>query len=261
MAAKDIVLPSFFDYPYETINPLRSRRTEQEYPFFDHLIPDEVTYDRLVEEQYLQLLQEGKTEGFTPVIVIADETLIGFFALTLAEYKCATLSELAPLFIQESKQIDGKKLLEKRLPKEHLTSHPDIIGSFSGVEANHHLLTLLDNPHFLKESLVIAKIPTLNYSEIPAYLPMGGFNYCPTPAEQIAIFNEWITPYDARPALITADSWELAVGNPPITEEEAEKLAIMQIQFSEDLLLQGTGDLRTLASTLIDSSYWYFWWD
>ena len=95
----------------------------------------------------------------------------------------------------------------------------------------------------------------------PTWFPMGGFNECPLPEEQVAIFKYWYEKYGAAPALVTHDVWELYVENPPNTQEEAESLAWEQYGFCSDIVWQGIGTVNGLAGTLIHSSVWYFWWD
>ena len=63
---------------------------------------------------------------------------------------------------------------------------------------------------------------------------------------------------------ISYDIWEMKAGSPPQTEEEAETLAKEQFAFCYDIVMQaakGWDRIRALASTLKNSSAWYFWWD
>ena len=60
---------------------------------------------------------------------------------------------------------------------------------------------------------------------------------------------------------ITRDVIEFAVKNPPKTREAAMELAKEQYIFCNDIVDQGVGTVSALAATLLDSNYWYFWWD
>jgi len=39
------------------------------------------------------------------------------------------------------------------------------------------------------------------------------------------------------------------------------ELAKEQYIFCNDIVDQGVGTVSALAATLLDSNYWYFWWD
>ena len=92
-------------------------------------------------------------------------------------------------------------------------------------------------------------------------MPMGGFNDCPTPAEQAAVFKFWYEKYGAVPGAVTYDNWELYIDKPLKENNELEGLAEEQFAFCYDIVMQGCGDIRSLASCLRNSHVWYFWWD
>ena len=112
--------------------------------------------------------------------------------------------------------------------------------------------------------LVIAKVPAKHSWELPAWIPMGGFNSCPTPAEQVAVFKYWNEKYGAVPGVVTGANWELELTEPPLTDADAEVLAEEQFAFCEDNVIQagdGWGTIRAQASALKGSTTWQFWWD
>lgn len=97
--------------------------------------------------------------------------------------------------------------------------------------------------------------------EVPAILKYGGWNECPLPSEHVAIFKKWEIEYSAKVICITSDIIEFKVYNPPKNKEDALKLAHEQYLYCSDIVEQGVETIEKLASTLINSDKWYFWWD
>nr|WP_277398397.1 DUF4253 domain-containing protein [Neobacillus citreus] len=134
----------------------------------------------------------------------------------------------------------------------------DITGEFAIEKRTNHFLSI---DEAVNEKIILAKIPTDKPWEVAAWVPMGGFNECAMPEEQVAVFKYWYEKYGATPALVTPDVWELYIVKPPKTQEESKLLAWEQFGFCGDIVWQGVGTVNSLAGTLINSSYWYFWWD
>lgn len=109
--------------------------------------------------------------------------------------------------------------------------------------------------------VLIAKVPIQCPWELPLWIPMGGYNDCPPPDVQAAVFRRWYKKYGATPAVVGHDTWELIVERPPQTEEEALELAKELYIFDYDILSQGYGEIGIMAADLIDNPVWYFWWD
>jgi hypothetical protein len=112
-----------------------------------------------------------------------------------------------------------------------------------------------------KKVACLAKIPTSRNWEAPAYIGMGGWNACPDSAVLTAFAKCWHERYGAEVVSITHDVMEFVVTKPPTTKEAALELAREQYVFCSDIVDQGVGDVATLAATLLNSNYWYFWWD
>ena len=112
--------------------------------------------------------------------------------------------------------------------------------------------------------IILAQIPANHPWELATWIPMGGFNDCPSPAAQVAVFKKWYHAYEAIPTVVTYDNWELELQKPPTTEEEALSLAKEHFAFSSDNVTQAAknfASLRGLASSLKNSTTWFFWWD
>ncbi|QCJ45340.1 DUF4253 domain-containing protein [Bacillus sp. S3] len=205
--------------------------------------------------RYHQALIEGKKEGYTPLIIIPSEMMVDIVDSKAEEY----LNEDRETIIEKAKNINVKELLKRRLDEVMpLEEDDDITGEFSVEEPIHHFLSIEDE---INKKIIIAKIPTNNPWEVAAWIPMGGFNECPLPEEQVAVFKHWYEKYRAIPALVTPDVWEFFIESPPQTQEESELLAWEQFGFCGDIVWQGVGTVNSLAGTLFNSPTWYFWWD
>jgi hypothetical protein len=107
----------------------------------------------------------------------------------------------------------------------------------------------------------IGLVPTRHGHEVPAFLRFGGWNACPNPEQHVAVLRSWSERYGAELVSLTHDVIELAVSRPPIDREVALALAMEQYQYCNDIVDQGVGTLEALASGLLGSTVWYFWWD
>jgi len=94
-----------------------------------------------------------------------------------------------------------------------------------------------------------------------AQLSWGGWNDCPSPAEHCAIHRYWAEQYGAEVVSITHDTVQCIVARPPKDRESAMKLAIEQYLYCGDIVDQGCQSITALAASLVNSNYWYFWWD
>ena len=234
-----------------------------EYEIFENETNDE----RLIKK-FNEWSSLGAKEGFYPVIVVPSDILTEGLELDLEdaglENSREEIKKRREEIINEAESINVKEFLDERFAEySEMHEDMDIIGEFLEVEPYHRFYSHMDEaaPH---EEILMVKIPVKNPWEIAAWIPMGGFNDCPEPAAQAAVFRHWYEKYGAVPAVVTYDVWEMKVGNPPKTEEDAENLAKEQFAFCYDIVMQaarGWDRIRALASTLKNSSAWYFWWD
>ncbi|HEX7378483.1 MAG TPA: DUF4253 domain-containing protein [Pirellulales bacterium] len=96
---------------------------------------------------------------------------------------------------------------------------------------------------------------------LAAAVRFGGWNACPTPEEHCALHREWQEQYGAEITGMSSDVVECSVRKPPTYRESASVLAWQQYWYCEDIVVQGVGTISRLAGTLLNSHYWYFWWD
>jgi len=97
--------------------------------------------------------------------------------------------------------------------------------------------------------------------ELPAHLKWGGWNECPCPEVHCAFHAMWAKEYGAQITGMSGDVIECLVAKPPRTQEQALRLAWQQYWDCTDIVDQGTESVAALAATLLNSPYWYFWWD
>ncbi|WP_419887766.1 DUF4253 domain-containing protein [Neobacillus niacini] len=207
-----------------------------------------------VMSEYRQALIDGKKEGYTPLIIIPSELMLEILDTEMDhEYRETIITQAHEININELL----KRLLDEVMPMDGDEDY-DIRGEFSTEAPISHFLSIEEASN---KKIILAKIPTDKPWEVAAWVPMGGFNECPMPEEQVAVFKYWYEKYGATPALVTQDVWELYVESPLKTQEESEILAWEQFGFCGDIVWQGVGTVNSLAGTLINSSVWYFWWD
>ena len=217
------------------------------------------TKPKKIISRFNDLTKQGKTDGFYPLIIFSSDTLTDtlhyYVEDTDVENAAESIASYRKSIIDSAKGIDAKEFLSARLIETN-----DILGEFVQAEPQKALiLEMLTFGSF--DEVIIAKIPTANPWELAAWVPMGGFNECPSPAEQVAVFHYWYEKYGAVPAVVSYDMWQMTLAKPSFTTEEAEELAEEQFAFCSDLVFQGADTIRGLASILKDSSVWYFWWD
>ena len=210
----------------------------------------------IIENRFAELYKEGKENGFYPVIVVPSDVLYDALSVNL---ELSSVKEL----IEFSGDIDVDKFFKsKRSYYEYMQEYQVPLGEFSLETANDYLNEYIDSDtsHPFEEILIL-EIPTRKPWEIPGYIPMGGYNECPAPDTQIAVSEYWYRNYRAVPTVITANSIEFMAEAPPQNFQDAEKLAYEQYLFCNEVVSDGAGSLRKLASILKDSTVWSFWWE
>jgi len=213
------------------------------------ILPDGLTETEMTL-MYLEALEQGRHEGFTPVIVPEDDTLEEW----LDEEFIGTLhGEDIP---------DGMSILKKW----HHEFGADVIsqaapGSMCDtveVPLFEPLTRFFPDEKNVRKALI--KLPTDKPWEAVQYIPFGGWNACPDPVEMAGVCRYWFEKYGAVPAWISHDT--LIMYSPSVvSKEQAMSLAFEQCLFCDDIVSQGCGAIGTLADELRKSRMWYFWWD
>ena len=217
------------------------------------------TMGYVIYARYEALVAQGRKEGFTPLILLPNDTLAEIFDFEFLDMVYGTGKTPASFAawreqtIAQAAKLDAKALLGKKLPLWLRT------GSF--VPALPRTALMVQRSVRPEEEALLVKIPTRNPWELAVWIPMGGFNECPDPMEQAAIFRYWHEQYGAVPALLMGhDLWELQLTRPPQSDADCEALAKEHFNFCPDLALM-EGTTRGYASKLRGSTVWQFWWD
>lgn len=111
------------------------------------------------------------------------------------------------------------------------------------------------------DEVIIATLPTQDWTEAFAYLGFGGWNSCPYPHEQVAAFRYWNARYGLVLAGLSGDVLNVRTSRAPRTRDDALSLAREQYEFCSDIVDQGVETLDALAAGLMSNNWWYFWWD
>jgi len=227
----------------------------------------------VVTRKYKDLVKRGKTEGFTPLIIVPDSILCQSI-YSFADYYDGDhyggdhygAGYSPEAIINESESINAFEFLQSRSKYAASIGSEDYLSGIMGerpvAETNNSFISFTDfltnRPYSV---ILIAKIPTDKPWELAAWIPMGGFNECPSPAEQVAVFKYWHEQYGAVPVVVTWCTWELQIENLIKDRYTAKTLAKEQFGFCRDIVWQGDGSVDNLANSLIWSTVWFFWWD
>lgn len=112
-----------------------------------------------------------------------------------------------------------------------------------------------------KPKINILLLPARDGAEAFAHLKWGGWNACPPPEHHVTAIRAWTKRYGAELVGLSGDVANIRVAKRPRARNEALGLAREQLSYCEDIVLQGTGDLATLAGQLMADDWWFFWWD
>lgn len=202
-----------------------------------------VTYPFLIgERSELDRIHElAAYEKRTPATIIAESLQIN-----ITEWVKQCESEQQDAY-EEDEEFDEESLLGEWsgefVPNGDIVIHRDL---------------LTGN---LKPQVYLGLIPIDALWMLPAFLRFGNWNACPEAAFHCAIMRYWQQQYGAEIVTMSSDVIECRVQRPPTTKEEAIKLAWEQYWYCEDIVMQGCGDIMSLAAQLLNSHHWFFWWD
>jgi hypothetical protein len=121
-----------------------------------------------------------------------------------------------------------------------------------------HLTTKGDRP---RKSVPIALLKLDGAWQVSAITRFGGWNEAPEALVQTAFFHSWHDRFGSKIVTQGSDFLECLVASPPTDRESAMELAWEQFLFCPDIVDQGVGSVAGLASVLLETEYWFFWWD
>ena len=113
----------------------------------------------------------------------------------------------------------------------------------------------------VKEEVLLGLVKISDPWQLPAVLKYGAWNECPEAEVHCALHRRWQSVFGAEIVGMSGDVVECIVRNPPRDREAAKRLAWEQYWYCADIVVQGCGSVTNLAAILLDSDYWYFWWD
>ncbi len=202
-------------------------------------------------ENYFKYREQGKKEGFIPVIVDTDEIYFEQLEILLNCDGESSISKIQKIVEEYHEKMlampaqDGKAYLEKN----HISADWD--------EAELEDDEYEAEEHFTRGGYIV-KVPVTEPWRIWAYLPYGGWNACPKVSEHMAVSKYWYEQYGAYPAALSYDTIDYAVEKPV---EDLEKLANEIGTYCFDIVEQGCETYSALALELKDSRIWNLWWD
>lgn len=209
------------------------------------------TFDGSVEN-YFKYREQGKREGFIPVIVATDDI---YFEQLETLLKCGgegSISKIQKIVEKYHKKMlaepveDGKAYLEKN----HISGEWDDDVDLDGEDYE-------ASDAFTRNGYLV-RVPVTEPWRIWAYLPYGGWNACPKVTEHMAVSKYWYEQYGAYPAALAFDTIDYAVEKPV---EDLEKLVYEMGAYCFDIVEQGCETYSALAAGLKNSRIWNFWWD
>jgi hypothetical protein len=229
----------------------------------DSLVDYELSWVRGREavEKAIALREEWRG-SFTPVII---GTRGDFNHLTdiWKEEEFPTPQE----YLESARRFDFEKWssdhgFENEVDPEFVESlrKPSAWNAFGGGEADFCVVREILSRKF-HPWVLLAKIPTAQPYEVPAYLRLGGWNECPDAAAHVAHWQRWQNKYGAEILCVSGDVIEATVAHPPTEKEECYMLAQEQFYYCQDIVTQGVETIDALAATLRGGKSWYFWWD
>lgn len=242
-----------------------------------HYFPPTLDDDEIFAA-YHASVRRGKQEGFVPMLVSAEDSTLWECLLINSDEDSQDSEDYA--FDAETVAAYRKKLLSAALPQgqavaalllktrkegaedDDIDWDEEVLGEIAGGKPSNRFIGYWDYGSNATLPLILAEIPATQPWEIFAYLPFGGWNECPDTPELMAVTKYWFEQHGAVPAVMTHDVLEFALPA-PVKREQALTLALEQYAWCPDVVDQGEKDatVGTLADSLSQSKYWYFWWD
>lgn len=227
--------------------------------------------DAKISEAYFQALEDGKTQGYVPLLIVVNDNLLEAVQWNAGleegqadkNIVAAYRNEMLHTSLPDTKTFFEEKLSEiKECYAEDDMDFSEMMGEVTNGETLDRFLSYWNYEDQTTYPLILAKIPVQNPWEVFAYVPFGGWNECPDTEHLMAVGKHWYETYGAIPAVITSDQLEYYVPK-PVGRAVIEDLAMEQYLFCCDIVEQSGGDgtIGWLADGLATSTVWYFWWD
>ncbi len=212
-----------------------------------------------VFDLYLEELENGKKSGYTPIIVVVDESLTDLVQYYYSENVKSPEEYVSSVLSND--HSDGKGFLDERYEKlkefygdsidnELEQWRADPVGSPSAAN-----VPSLDN---LYGKPYLVKVPTNESYNIPAWIPFGGWNDCPDIDDIISVCKYWNDKFGAIPMIISRDTLIIYVERPITDVDEAVSTAKEVCAFCDDFDI---APVSAISEMVYNGDSWYFWWD
>ena len=153
--------------------------------------------------------------------------------------------------------LDGKQILSGRINEQKADYteeewQEEMVGDDAEYDPENEL-------HIGSDELWLVEVPVEHPWQVFAYIPMGGWDDCPKPEEQMAIAKYWQEQYDAKVIHISGNLVEYILPHP--VKSDNLQLAEEQYSYCPYFIEENYETLKTLENILSKASIWYFWWD
>ena len=215
-----------------------------------------------VMNAYERAMQQGRQEGFTPILVPSDDVLEEY--LGILKDDGYILEDTLKTELES-----GEELLQKYYESytEDMTDLEEFTGVFDAKPAVIDRISAFQRYNYYRHTetiiqTILFKVPTTKPWELVAYVPFGGWNECPCVEEMMAICKYWFEKHGAVPVTITHDVMEMRLPA-PVAKQDSLQAAKEHFAFTPDRVYQctQTGTLAEVAACIAVSDIWFFWWD
>ena len=264
------------DFDEDTLEPSDVAQAIMEYLDCECTYFPSMADDDPIMSAYSYARRLGVREGFIPVLIRPDETLLECLVMNSDPANDADCYEFDLKTVEEYRKKmlttpikDGKAVLEELIGQrreeaedDELDWEEEVLGEMGGGYDNDRFSCYWGLENHMTYPLILAKIPVKHPWEIFTYLPFGGWNECPNTPELMAVAKYWFEKYGAVPAAMSHDELEFLLPT-SVSQEQAMENAVEQYGFCPDIVVQEQDDptVGNLADTLWQSTVWYFWWD
>lgn len=203
-----------------------------------------------VFDELARYRQEWRTTHRYPFIIGNDRDLENLRDM------CEPPSDDGKEIIEQAMSFDIKTWLLEHAPKKKSAWPKKPLSPNSGILSVNDTLTGQRKPQ-----IHIGFVESTCDWHVYAKLGYGGWNDCPAPHVHVALHKYWDEQYKTSLIYLSGDTVETLVKAPVTEKTKALALAEEQYGYCYDIVEQGMGTVGKLASSLLNSRYWYFWWD
>ena len=225
-----------------------------------------------VTELYKEQCEQGKQNGFTPVILALDRRVRESVDSNISDH--GTPEKLREAVLSDT--TGGRELLESRYAElkaeyakygeeeETFAENDETLDMYIGTTGALHrdmLWSVKDSADMLVdgEGVYLVQVPAANPWEVTAWLPFCNWNECPPVLDMVKICRFWYEEYGAVPAFISGDQMRFWLDKPISDKHTAREISHQHAAFCSEFL--GMAGLDSQTADIMTSNLWTFWWD